>query len=179
MGLKIKNKNVSTLSGGEKQRLQIVRSLINNPKIILADEPTSALDEVNKKEIFKLLEKLSKTRLVIVVTHENVENYLNDYTLLKLEDYKLIELQKNSLEMDVLENNKENKITSKRKGILVYNLKKIQAKPFRTTLSVLISSICLSLFGCMINVLENTKKEILNSFFESEMGFIFYAIALL
>ena len=163
VGLKIKNKNVSTLSGGEKQRLQIVRSLINNPKIILADEPTSALDEVNKKEIFKLLEKLSKTRLIIVVTHENVENYLNDYTLLKLEDYKLIELQKNSMEMDVFENNKVDKITSKSKGILVYNLKKIQTKPFRTSLSVLISSICLSLFGCMINVLENTKNEILNS----------------
>ncbi|MGM9858157.1 MAG: ATP-binding cassette domain-containing protein [Bacilli bacterium] len=163
VGLNIKNKNVSSLSGGEKQRLQVVRALINDPKIILADEPTSALDEFHKKEIFRLLEKISKTKLVIVVTHENIEKYVNNFTLLKLENFKLIESRKNDNEVFIEEAKEYKKVLNKKNGIIKYNLKKMEAKPFRTSLSIVISSICLSLFACLINVVENAKNEVLNA----------------
>ena len=52
------NKKPLTLSGGEKQRVAIARSLINNPKIIFADEPTGNLDTKNSKILFDLFFKL-------------------------------------------------------------------------------------------------------------------------
>ena len=58
------------LSGGECQRVAIVRAIINDPDIILADEPTGSLDLNTAKEIFQLLNKQKKSnRLIIFATH--------------------------------------------------------------------------------------------------------------
>ena len=60
----------SELSGGENQRIAILRALINNPEIILADEPTGSLDFENAQQIFKhLLNLKNKNRIVIFATH--------------------------------------------------------------------------------------------------------------
>ena len=62
----------SQLSGGEKQRVAIVRSLINKPNLVLADEPTGSLDKSRGEEIIDLLKSLcvnNQTSLV-VVTHD-------------------------------------------------------------------------------------------------------------
>ena len=61
---------VSKLSGGEKQRVAIIRTLLNNPQIILADEPTGALDYKNGIKIMEILKKISKDKTVIVVSHD-------------------------------------------------------------------------------------------------------------
>lgn len=59
------------LSGGQKQRVAIARSLITNPKIILADEPTGALDSKTSHEVMEVFQKVnSKGITVIIVTHE-------------------------------------------------------------------------------------------------------------
>ena len=60
------------LSGGQKQRVAIARSLITNPKVILADEPTGALDSVTSAEVMQILKDVNRTGItVIIVTHEN------------------------------------------------------------------------------------------------------------
>lgn len=59
------------LSGGEKQRLAIARTLAVNPKIICFDEPTSALDPKLVKQIFNIIKELSKKgTAILIVTHD-------------------------------------------------------------------------------------------------------------
>src|SRR3989344_4326251 len=60
------------MSGGEKQRLAIARSLIHRPKILLADEPTGNLDMVNGYDVVKLLLKINEFgTTVILATHDS------------------------------------------------------------------------------------------------------------
>ncbi|MAR14189.1 MAG: ABC transporter ATP-binding protein [Dehalococcoidia bacterium] len=60
------------LSGGEQQRVAIARSIVINPKIILADEPTGALDTKTSTEVMDILIKLAKEQgiTIVLVTHE-------------------------------------------------------------------------------------------------------------
>jgi putative ABC transport system ATP-binding protein len=60
------------LSGGQKQRIAIARSLISNPKVILADEPTGMLDSKTSQEVMDILEDINKQGItIILVTHEH------------------------------------------------------------------------------------------------------------
>ena len=58
------------LSGGQLQRVAIARALIKDPDIILADEPTGALDSATGRVVFDTLKRLSKRKLVIIVSHD-------------------------------------------------------------------------------------------------------------
>lgn len=59
------------LSGGEKQRLAIARTLATNPKVICFDEPTSALDPKLVKQIFKIIKELAASgKAILIVTHD-------------------------------------------------------------------------------------------------------------
>jgi ABC-type lipoprotein export system ATPase subunit len=62
--------DVKTLSGGEKQRVAIARSLIGDPEILFCDEPTGALDTTSENQVRDILVDLNKKGLTIVmVTH--------------------------------------------------------------------------------------------------------------
>ena len=66
------NKKVTTLSGGEQQRICIARAIIQQPKIILADEPCGNLDTYNSNIIMKLLRRISDNGgTVLLITHNS------------------------------------------------------------------------------------------------------------
>lgn len=74
VGLAAKYKSKpNQLSGGEQQRVAIARSLINEPKILLADEPTGNLDANNAWEIMKLLDEINKRGTTVLVVSHNME----------------------------------------------------------------------------------------------------------
>ena len=65
------NKMPHELSGGEKQRAAIARSLLNNPKVILADEPTGSLDPKKSEKIIELLKEINeKGTTILIATHD-------------------------------------------------------------------------------------------------------------
>ncbi len=65
--------SVNELSGGEQQRVALVRALINNPAIILADEPTSNIDEQNAKIIMDTFRKLKEDgKTIVIASHDTL-----------------------------------------------------------------------------------------------------------
>lgn len=80
----------NTLSGGQKQRVAIARALVKEPKIILADEPTGALDSETGGQVFETVKELSKTRLVIVVSHDREFAETYGDRIIELKDGKII-----------------------------------------------------------------------------------------
>ena len=80
----------NTLSGGQKQRIAIARALVKSPEIIMADEPTGALDSATGKQVFDTLKKLSKEKLVIVVSHDRDFAEMYGDRIIELKDGKIL-----------------------------------------------------------------------------------------
>ncbi len=78
------------LSGGQKQRVAIARALIKEPEIIMADEPTGALDSNTGRQVMDTLKKLSKTKLVIVVSHDREFAEIYGDRVIELKDGRVI-----------------------------------------------------------------------------------------
>ena len=69
----------SELSGGQQQRVAIARSLITQPKVMLADEPTGALDSQTSREVIEILRSINEQgTTVVVVTHEHEISEMTD-----------------------------------------------------------------------------------------------------
>lgn len=83
------HKKPNQLSGGQMQRVAIARALVNDPDIILADEPTGALDTKTSVQVMEILKKISKNKLIIMVTHnpELAEKYSS--RIIKILDGKI------------------------------------------------------------------------------------------
>lgn len=63
-------RRLSTLSGGQLQRVLLARALVSEPKILLLDEPTSNIDTRLESEIFDLLKELNERMTIVVVSHD-------------------------------------------------------------------------------------------------------------
>ncbi len=107
------NKKPNQLSGGQMQRVAIARALVNDPEIVLADEPTGALDSDTSEQIMKLLKKISRDKLVIMVTHN--PELAREYSsrIINIKDGNIIS---DSKPYDGKINTKEKKEDSLRKG---------------------------------------------------------------
>ena len=94
---KYRRTKVSRLSGGQKQRVAIARALAKNAPIIVADEPTGNLDSASAEVVMETLSKVSRDKLVVIVTHnyDQAEPYVT--RKLTMHDGKIIEDKKIAL----------------------------------------------------------------------------------
>lgn len=164
VGLKDKkDSKICDLSGGQKQRAAISRALINNPDIILADEPTGALDYKTGYEIMNLIKKLSKNKLVIMVTHNKVLAKKYSSRIIYLDKGRVISDTNPSKKKKIYFNMKYNGRNLSIKNALLYSIKTIKAKRKSFLLTSLASSIGLILVALIISVSNGLKKE-MNSY---------------
>ena len=104
------HKKCSKLSGGEKERIAIMRGFINNPCIILADEPTGALDKDNALLIMESLKKASEHSLVIMVTHNEELAKLYSDRIVHMRDGRIIDVERiNDTKNEKIELSKDKK----------------------------------------------------------------------
>lgn len=84
------------VSGGEQQRAAIARSLVHQPKILLADEPTGNLDAINANDLIDLLLKINDfgTTIILVTHNREIVNRLNK-RVISIDDGRIISDQKN------------------------------------------------------------------------------------
>lgn len=81
----LKNKKVYEISGGERQRIAIIKTLLSNCKVLLCDEITSALDEKNALEILDFIDKTCKDKTIIYICHNPLllKNKINRHIIIK------------------------------------------------------------------------------------------------
>ena len=136
------HKKPNQLSGGQMQRVAIARALANDPDIILADEPTGALDSKTSIQIMEIIKKISKNKLVIMVTH-NPE-------LAKTYASRIIEMKDGEVVKDSLkkkDDKKSDKVYKLKKTSMSFltalklSLNNIKTKKGRTILTAFASSI--------------------------------------
>lgn len=110
VGLKgLYKKKPNQLSGGQCQRVAIARALVNEPDILLADEPTGALDSKTSVQIMELIKKISKEKLVIMVTHNGELAKEYSTRIIKLFDGEVIS-DSNKFKSKLIENAAKEKV---------------------------------------------------------------------
>lgn len=89
-------------SGGQRQKIAILRALNQNSSIIFCDEPTGALDTKSSKEVLKVLKQINKERktTIIMVTHNTLIEKISDYVI-TVHDGEVLSYEKNNLVAEV------------------------------------------------------------------------------
>ena len=87
----------SEMSGGEQQRVAVIRAMISRPRILFADEPTGNLDRKNGQELVELLKRMKEEQncTVVMVTHDRDAASLAD-TVIAMEDGQVVSVKSNA-----------------------------------------------------------------------------------
>lgn len=162
VGLSIDSKtSVDVLSGGEKQRVAIARSMILTSPILLLDEPTSSLDDHNAFEIMDLLKELSKKSLIIIVTHDQrmIKQYSDEHYHMENGTLTLIKKEE-------VESVSYSFLHPKRKRFHygIYLKRRLEHKKKRAILLVSFLSMSVFIGSFSAILMHNMKEEMTSSF---------------
>lgn len=161
------NKRINDLSGGELKRMNLLRCLIRENKILLLDEPLGPLDSENSLNITMFLQKLAKTCLIIVITH-NIDD-IKDYTsIIHFKDGQISKIENGS----ILPSISFTKIVSHRKRIsffenLILAIKCLYAKGKYFTFMMFSTTIALTSIGLVLLLTSAIKLSLNNMMISS------------
>lgn len=137
-------KRINELSGGERQRVCIARALIKKPLFLIADEPTGNLDSESSDIVFSIFKKISKKRLVIVVSHDKVMAEEFADTIINMKDGRVESIKKNKTniasKIELIRKTEKTRLSFK--NTLFFTYKSLISSKFRlmlTTLTILLS----------------------------------------
>ena len=83
----IQNQNINSLSGGQLQRVFIVRAMLNNPEILILDEPTASVDKQNKQFFYQTIDELNQQGItILLITHSDDIASLNYTHILEMNE---------------------------------------------------------------------------------------------
>ena len=156
------DKQVSKLSGGEKQRVSIARAVITNPKILLCDEPTGALDSGNSITAMSLLKKLSKSYLIILVSHnlQLVEQYCD--RIIELSDGKVIN-DRRIAKVDTMSKVEEKTLKGKSNWINYFSFSNFTRRIKRNLFVILSLLICMIMGNLVVGFINGKDQSIKNA----------------
>ena len=169
------HKKPNQLSGGQMQRVAIARALVNDPEIILADEPTGALDTSTSIQVMEILKKISKDKLIIMVTHN--PDLANKYSsrIIKILDGKITDdsnpYEKEEEEKEDRTEKQNSKVSMNFFTALSLSLNNLMTKKGRTILTSFAGSIgiigialILSLSSGMQLYINKVEEDTLSSY---------------
>lgn len=162
-----------TLSGGEKMRVSIARALSKENQILILDEPTGQLDEENSMEIYRLLKEIGKTKLVLLVTHDEKNGTMLADGIYYLEDGKLIPKKQTEKKEQHQEKKEEKEGIIRMKDSLSISSKYLKKHPLRVFLSTFFLSFSLTILYLGLNLYHNIKpsmKKLLSYHYNSDIA---------
>ncbi|SDB29056.1 ATP-binding cassette domain-containing protein [Eubacterium oxidoreducens] len=172
--LQLADEKVDVLSGGEKQRIALVRALIKKSQIILADEPTGSLDSHHTEMVFKLLKEISSERIVVVVTHNKEMAQVYADEIVELCDGKIKSHQ--SLRHDERKKTEIRKINqigklsiSNIKRLSLNNLTKYRGKFIAMMITVGLAIGLLGISAFMSNAVSVSVDKLDNTYYDMDL----------
>ncbi len=134
--LELKNQKCSLLSRGESERVAIAAALIDNKEVILIDEPTANIDVELSKQVFDVILKYSKEKIVIIATH--------DYKMIEDKVDGLIYLEEGRIVKNTITNKDDSRIEKTKKKKYV---------PVKSYFKFSLSSVLSAKIGFVINTI--------------------------
>lgn len=135
----LKDTKVKKLSNGEKRRVQMIRSSLVNPDLLICDEPTASLDDNNAKIVCTLLKEMSKSMTVLIATHDQslFESYVN--IIYEIKDFKIQKIKsENIVERTYKINQDENRTFKDHMQACLMNIKAHKTYTFMTIILLIL-----------------------------------------
>lgn len=156
---KIKNIKTNKISGGEKQRTAIARSILSDSLVYLADEPTGAIDTANSIKIMQILKELSKEKLVLMITHNEELAHAYADEIIYLKD-GTINKRKPTKECHTYKEIFKNKRKLSFKDIFKISMGYLKEQKIRSILTILATTIGLTSLTIVLGINNGLNEEI-------------------
>lgn len=183
LGIKDNKQSVETLSGGEKQRVAIVRSICKNSEIIIADEPTGNLDSKNAHAVFELIVNMKQGRHIVIVSHDMEMARKYGDRIITLSDGNVISDER--LNTEIVQNTENsqpqnNRGTIKKKtlsSVIMVGLNSVRTRLSKIISIALVIALTLSTLALVFdfNRLGNSVSQNVNvNYLENDLISIYY-----